>query len=200
VVKDVEINELEKLNSAITAEANKILNECGLSEILGKYGNPVPTGSYMLGLMTWRDLDIYLETNDITESSFFKLGEELVSALKPQRMHYRNEFLGKTPGLPLGYYWGIYATGLVSPEEWKIDLWAISSEQLKSLQKGMDELKTSISEERRQIILEIKSHYWNHPEYRKGFHSLDIYQAVIEENIRSIKGFARWLEKNKGIT
>ncbi len=195
-----EMNELEKQNLVIVNEANKILYDYGLLEILGKYGNPVPTGSYVLGLMTWRDLDIYIETDEMTESRFFRLGGEVASALKPQRMHYRNEFLGKTPDLPVGFYWGIYASGLVSPEEWKIDLWAIGSEQRKSFQKSMDELRASIDEKCHLVILEIKDHYWRHPEYRKKFGSVDIYRAVIEEDIKSVREFAKWLEENKGIS
>lgn len=194
------MNELEKLNSIIVGEANKILYDHGLLRILGKYGNPVPTGSYVLGLMTWRDLDIYIETDEVTESKFFQLGSEVASALKPQRMHYRNEFLGRTPELPVGFYWGIYVTGLVSIEEWKIDLWAIDSEQRKSLQEDFDKLRASINEESRLIILEIKNHFYTHPEYRRKFGSVDIYQAVIEEGVKSVEEFAGWLRENKGVT
>ncbi len=198
--KGGEMNELEKQNSVIVSEANKILYDYGLLAILGKYGNPVPTGSYVLGLMTWRDLDIYIEANEITESRFFQLGGEVALRLKPQRMHYRNEFLGKTADLPVGLYWGVYVSGLVTPEEWKIDLWAIDAEQRKSVQKEFDKLRASIGDERRLVILEIKNHFYKHPEYRRGFGSVDIYHAVIEEDIRSVREFAKWLEKNRGIT
>ena len=197
--KDGEMNELEKQNSVLISEANKILYDHELLEILGKYGNPVPTGSYVLGLMTWRDLDIYIEADGITESRFFQLGAEMATALKPQRMHYRNEFLGKTPNLPVGLYWGIYVSGLVAPEEWKIDLWAIDSEQSRASKKAFDELRASIGEESRLIILEIKNHFYKHPEYRKKFGSVDIYRAVIEEDIRSVEEFTEWLEKNRGM-
>jgi hypothetical protein len=193
------MNDLEKLNSSITGEADKILNNCGLSGILRNYGNVLPTGSYVLGLMTWRDLDIYIENDKLTERDFFKMGGEIASRLKPQRMHFRNELLAKTPGLPAGLYWGIYVSGLVCPDEWKIDIWAMSSAQKETLQKDFDALKASVNEQNRPLILAIKDHYWRHPEYRKTFHSLDIYQAVIQENVRSVKEFAGWLEKNKGI-
>ena len=134
------MNELEEQNSMIVAEANRILHDRGLLGILSKYGNPSPTGSYVLGLMTWRDLDIYLESDEVTVGRFFQLGAEIASGIRPQRMQFRNEFLGKTPGLPLGFYWGIYVLSPDFPEEWKIDIWAISSEQVKRYQKSLDEL------------------------------------------------------------
>ena len=96
-------------------------------EILGKCGTPVLTGSYVLELMTWRDLDIYLESNDMTEVRFFELGRDIALCLKPRRMQYRNEFVGKTPSLPTGYYWGIDTSSLKSPDAWKIDIWALDS-------------------------------------------------------------------------
>jgi len=194
------MNELENQNSLITAEANKILYEKGLWTMLSKYGKPAPTGSYALGLMVWRDLDIYLESDEMTRSRFFQLGAEIASALNPQRMHYRNEFLGKTPGLPVGFYWGIYVSGLVSPEEWKIDLWAMDSKQREEFKKADDALKAQIDDKNRLIILEIKSHFYTHPEYRRKFSGLDIYQAVIKNDIKSVAEFAGWLERNKGIS
>jgi hypothetical protein len=194
------MNDLEKQNSVIVGEANKILYDIGLLQVLVKYGKPVPWGSYVLGLMTWRDLDMYLETNEMTEGRFFQLGAKVASLLKPQRMHYRNELIGKTPDNPLGLYWGIYVTRPDFPEELKIYIWAIDSEQLSAYRKQFDDLKIRIDRERRAAILEIKNHFWRHPEYRKGFSSMDIYQAVIEEDIKTVKEFAGWLRKKKGIT
>ena len=46
----------------------------------------------------------------------------------------------------------------------------------------------------------IKKHFCKHPEYRQNFNGMDIYHAVIEEDIKSIKEFARWLEKNREIS
>ena len=158
------MNDLEKQNSIIVSEANKILRDRGLLSILEKYGNAVPTGSYVLGLMTWRDLDIYLESDEMTIGKFFKLGAEIAEALRPQRMHFRNEFLGKTPGLPLGFYWGIYVNSPEFPGEWKIDIWSMDSAQLNRYQKSFSELKADIGEDARLIILEIKNHFYKHPD------------------------------------
>lgn len=194
------MSDLEKQNSIIVTEANGILYDGGLLGILGKYGSPSVTGSYILGLMAWRDLDIYLESNEMTVGRFFQLGADVASGMRPQRMNFRNEFLGRTPGLPLGFYWGVYVSGAALPVEWKIDIWAIDSEQLKTFQKSMSDLKVRITDESRQAILEIKNQFWRHPEYHKKFASVDIYRAVLEENVRSVREFATWLNHNKGIT
>ncbi|MFC2070802.1 hypothetical protein ACFLTB_06505 [Chloroflexota bacterium] len=189
----------EQLNNTIKSEADKILLDHGLSAILSKYGSPVIWGSFVLGLMTWRDLDIYLETNEMTEPEFFQLGKDIALCLKPYRMHYRNEFIGKTPGNPEGFYWGIYTNLPEFPNEWKIDIWSMSSNQLELYKKEFDILKSSISVENRPIILEIKNRFCRHPEYRRGFTSMDIYHAVIKDGIFSVEEFSTWLQVHKQI-
>jgi len=191
-------NEFEKLNSALKSEANTILHDYGLLEMLGGYGKPTILGSYSLNLMTWRDLDIHLESNQMTIKDFFNLGLDIATRLRPRRMSFRNEFIGNTPNLPRGFYWGIY-TKLSFPEEWKIDIWALDSDQAKSLLKRFRDLEKKMSKENRPAILAIKSHFCRHPEYRKSFSSFDIYKSVIEDKIRSPEEFSRWLKNNKRI-
>jgi hypothetical protein len=194
------MNQFEELNSAITYEADKILYGLGLMKILSRYGTPVLTGSYLLGLMAWRDLDIYLVNDDITAEKFFQLGGEIVSELKPWRMHYRNELIAKTPDLPDGLYWGLYINNSVFPEDWKIDIWAMGAKQQKIFQDNVDNLKSKLNSENRQVILEIKNRYFMHPEYRRKFGSMDIYNAVILEDVKSVEEFTDWLYKSKGIS
>ena len=134
----------------------------------------------------------------MTEERFFELGKEILLSLRPERMHYRNEFIMRTPDLPTGLYWGVYTT-LSFPGIWKIDIWAMDSDQIDVRQRKIDELRSKINEDNRGTILEIKGHFCQHPEYRKRFYALDIYRAVIEEDVRSIRGFSEWLEKNKGV-
>jgi hypothetical protein len=193
------MEELEQLNKTIISEADRILHDHGLLAVLGKYGNSITRGSYALGLMTWRDLDIYLETNEMTETKFFLLGEDIALSLRPHRMHYRNEFISKTPGLPSGLYWGVYVT-LPELPEWKIDIWAMDSHQLEQYKKEFDVLKSRISVDARPAILTIKNHFCHHPEHRRGFTSMDIYNCVIDKGIRSIEEFSQWLQEYKQIT
>jgi len=73
------MNEFEKLNLALISEANTLLYDYGLLEILEKYGTPNIHGSYSLNLMTWRDLDLYLENDEITVKTFFNLGLDIAT-------------------------------------------------------------------------------------------------------------------------
>ncbi|MGE7692386.1 hypothetical protein ACQKMI_24840 [Lysinibacillus sp. NPDC097214] len=189
--------DLEKLNSDILDEANEILYKLGLYDALKKYGNPQVSGSYSLKLMTWRDLDIYLETDTSNNDNFFELGKEISIKLKPTKMSFRNELIGKTPHLPNGLFWGVH-TNLFG-HQWKIDIWAIGSEEVKKKQNDVEEIKIQLDDIKRKSILELKKQLHSHPKYRKAFFSVDIYQSVINDNIESLSQFEEWLSRKSGI-
>ena len=51
---------------------------------------------------------LYLISDRLLSADFFSLGAEINTLLNPVKMSFRNELLGKTKGLPIGLYWGIY--------------------------------------------------------------------------------------------
>jgi hypothetical protein len=59
-------------NRKIRQEADKLQHENKLLEILSQFGRPHISGSYELDLMTWRDLDIYLQSEGIDEKCSLK--------------------------------------------------------------------------------------------------------------------------------
>lgn len=138
------IHPLLQLNNAIKKEAEEILIKKGLMRVLYSYGVPHPSGSFELDLMTWRDLDIYLETSNFSETEFFKMGGEIAKLLDPVKMSYRNELIAKTDGLPSGLYWGIYL-GNERTGAWKIDVWAIDSSEYIRLAGHCNSIKKKIN-------------------------------------------------------
>lgn len=180
------------VNEQIRQEADDILDKRGLRKILDEYGFVHLTGSYLLGLMTWRDLDIYLENDDLSETRFFDLGERINSLLNPVKMSFRNERIAKTKGLPPGLYWGIYL-GDERQGAWKIDVWALPKEECKTRGKFCDDLANKISNDARLKILSIKSQCWADPQYRKLYTSNDIYTSVLEKDVSNFEDFKIYL-------
>lgn len=185
-------NNLIETDLLIRHEADEILHQKGLLSLLKKYGTPHIAGSYVLQLMTWRDLDIYLEADEIVETSFFRLGGQIASTLCPVKMHFRNELIAQSEGLPRGLYWGVYL-GDERKGDWKIDIWALDGDQCQmAIDYGTD-LARRLTPETRLSILDIKSQCWQDPNYRRSFTSQDIYQAVLEEGVTSMNGFEAFL-------
>jgi predicted 3-demethylubiquinone-9 3-methyltransferase (glyoxalase superfamily) len=185
------------VSSNIRTEADNILRS-GLQTILGRHGDVHIVGSYALGLMTWRDLDIHVVREHLDVAAFFDLGGEIARLLKPHRMHFRDESSVGTPGLPCGYYWGVYL-GDERAGAWKIDIWQTNRDAFNLVRRFEDDLSARLNDTNRAVILEIKADCWRHPQYRRGFTSADVYAAVLDRGVRDVPGFWTDLRETKGI-
>jgi hypothetical protein len=179
-------------DDSLHQEADMLIYEQGLDKIFQKYGLPHYTGSYALRLMTWRDLDIYLEANDMSEAAFFELGGAIASALNPVKMHFRNERITRTQGLPVGLYWGVYL-GDERRGAWKIDIWAMDRDECKQRLQYCDDIEKKLTPQTRAYIIDIKSKCWQDPAYRKKYSSRDIYEAVLDKEVTNIEQFHDYL-------
>jgi hypothetical protein len=184
----------ESLNALIKKEADAILYEKGLIDILSAFGKPYVHGSYLLDLMTWRDLDIYLEVDNISTTEFFKLGERICDSFSPIKMSFRDEVKAKTKGLPEGLYWGVYL-GNERAGDWKIDIWAISLSECQRLFQYCTSIKQKLTAEAAQRIVAIKAECWRDPAFRRSYSSSDIYAAVLDNNVTSIEEFKEYLKR-----
>lgn len=182
------------IDASIRKEADEIIYGKGLHNILSGFGIPFYTGSYALHLMTWRDLDIYLETENLSEKNFFELGSKIVVQFQPAKMSFRNERIAKTSGLPNGLYWGIYL-GNERAGAWKIDVWTMDIDECRQRLGYCDNLFKRISDSDRKKILEIKSKCWQDPLYRRSYSSSDIYSAVLDKGIENFEQFRKWVQK-----
>jgi len=182
----------------ILREADRLL-ESGLLAALGRYGEPHVIGSYSLRLMTWRDLDIHLVRDALDVQAFFALGGELAALLEPHRMHFRDETVVGTPGLPKGLYWGVYL-GDENAGAWKIDVWATDRADFEPVRRFNDGIAARLTDDTRAAILAVKAACWRHPQYRRGFTSADVYAAVLDRGVRDVDAFWADLGVTKGIS
>ena len=134
----------------IRTEADGILRS-GLVSILGRHGEVHMVGSYVLGLMTWRDLDIHVVRENLDVRAFFDLGGEIARLLKPHRMHFRDESAVGTPGLPRGFYWGIYL-GDERNGAWKIDIWQTDWQAFELVRRFGDDLSARLNDTNRAAV------------------------------------------------
>jgi hypothetical protein len=183
-------------NDGLKKEADRLLHQKGLMPLLAAFGKPHIAGSYQLDLMSWRDLDIYLEVKALSEAAFFSLGAGIATRLQPVKMQFRNELIAQSVGLPHGWYWGIYL-GNERAGAWKIDIWAVQPEECNRLLQYGAGIQRRLNAENREQILQIKSQCWQDPGYRKTYNSSDIYQAVLDFGIADIHAFRNWLNQAK---
>jgi hypothetical protein len=175
---------VHEVEAALRREAGELLDGRGLRAALERFGTPRVHGSYALGLMTWRDLDVYLVNDAHTEAAWFALGGALAAALEPVKMSFRNEHRARTPHLPRGLYWGVYL-GDERRGAWKVDVWGVDEDEHARLSAREAALAARLAPETRAAILALKSAVWSDPEYRRSFTSRDVYDAVLDHGIRT---------------
>lgn len=168
----------------------------GLHKLLASFAKPNISGSYALNLMTWRDLDIYLESAVVSEQKFFELGSKIHELLHPVKMSFRNELVAQTKGLPHGLYWGVYL-GDERAGAWKIDIWCVAPDECKRLLNTCTAIQSKLTPAFSGRIMKIKSQCWQDRNYRKTFNSMEIFDAVLFHGITDIAGFREYLIANK---
>lgn len=188
----------QETDEELRSEADQLLAS-GLRKILNDYGEVHIIGSYALRLMVWRDLDIHVVHPTLDRKSFFELGGMIATLLSPHRMHYRDESIVATEGLPRGLYWGVYL-GDEREGAWKIDIWVNGAEGFEAVRAYGERIRDRLTDANRELILQIKSECWRHPQYRREFSSGDIYNAVLDHGVVSIDDFWTFLEhRNRAV-
>lgn len=186
-------------DAALRAEADGLLASTGLKDLLSRSGIVYIGGSYALRLMTWRDLDIYLEAPDITVSQFFALGSRIAELLDPWKMFFTNNRARLEPKYPPALYWGI-RLGDIRRGAWKIDLWALDSSACRSAMENCDRIAARLTPESRQLILVLKSQLWQHPSYRDTITSKTIYDAVLDAGVTDLDAFWAFVRSRASAT
>ena len=178
----------------LQVQAYKILDEIKLIHFLSKYGQPKIVGSVALDLMTWRDIDIDLETKDkISENNFWETAKYLLSQERITLITLvdNRKIIEKNRPLSM-YIGGRYQTD--KSEFWKIDLRFVSRQDAIA-QKHLASISSKITDENRINILGIKYLISQDPRYGREISSIDIYTAVLDYGIVDLAGFEKYLKE-----
>ena len=139
----------------------------GLLSILDRHGEVHMVGSYVLGLMTSRDLDIHVVRADLDVRAFSDLGGEITRLLKPHRMHFRDESTAGT----------VCLTGSTGESTWVTNATVLGRAtygrrivRRTSWCADSEMICQPSNDRNRAEILEIKAACWRYPLYRRGFH------------------------------
>jgi hypothetical protein len=179
---------LEEQDRRLRAEADALLQGRRVLDILRRFGTPHVSGSYAMRLMTWRDLDIYLEMPRCDTGAFLELGRELGEALAPRKLSFTDHLhFPATEGLP-GLYWGLRTDDL-SRGGWKLDVWGVEPSVCAERLAYCESLMARMTADARRSILAIKHALCRLPEYRKSITSHQIYEAVLSGSARTIEEF-----------
>ena len=166
-------------------EADRLLHETGLTDVLSRHGTPAFTGSYFMNTMAWNDLDLYLQPGENFDP--YAMISDLNAALRPFR------FDGFVDDRSIFYGCETNITGV----RWNIDIWIRSAERIAESHAFCCDIlqKMNAHPGAREAILSIttdliaKGMYGFDKHPARHYHSQEIYDAVLNEGILSTAEF-----------
>lgn len=173
--------------SSLRMEAETIIRELALLEMLTHYGEARFVGSVALDLIVKPDIDIHVlvGTHDLLSVAdciyHYLLAQGHIREVRIS--DYREQG---------GVKVGIDAYPGVSGN-WSIDIWLTDRVERTGFDL-VDRLKRAMRPEHRDAILCIKREYHRHGRLRDGFSTL-IYEAVVDQGVRTIEEFHRFLSR-----
>ena len=185
------------LDAGLRAEADRMLEQSGLGSIIREEGFK-PAGSFTMKVMTWCELDFERSDDKPDLKKHWELGKRFLQNDWVWGLRYLDASRDPhTPG-DEGFYWRLEATNPRGGEIWLIDLWTARQEVFERSAPKRPLWMSKLNDDFRYDILSIKEVVCKLPEYRKSIHSWHIYEAVLENGIKSVDEFWDWWKKNYG--
>jgi hypothetical protein len=187
--------ELLARQSALQAEAADLLDELDLAGHLGEAGPPLLAGSYVSGLMCWRDLDVMAEVGPAcSPRDVLRLLQPIVDLPGVVGFEYHDERGSRSPtGQRRDERYHIPVTLERDGGPWRVDLTLWLHDPHVNVTRWHESLRETITPEQRSAVLRIKDAWHRLPTYPDEVGGMEIYTAVLEHAVRSPDQFGTWL-------
>ncbi|HEX5729932.1 hypothetical protein [Microbacterium sp.] len=182
-------DELEARQAALQAEGRQMLACVG--PLLNGVGEPITTGSFVSGLMVWRDLDVMvLGGSHFSPHDVIALLGRAVDLPGVNGFEYVDERGDRSPtGLRRDERYHV----TLARDEWRIDLSIWLYDDHRNVTDWHHELRERLTGDQRRAILRIKDVWHRRPEYPDEISGAEIYTAVLEHALRTPEEFAAHL-------
>jgi hypothetical protein len=162
-----------------------------LLERLRPLGALMPTGSFVSGLMVWRDLDVMLLGGPaFGVSQVLELIQRVAGLPGLTGFACADERGGRSP---TGERRDERFHVTLTVGQWRVDLSVWLHDDHANVTEYHRELAASLTDAQRLTILRIKDVWHRRPEYPDSVGGIDIYTAVLEYGVRTPEEFGSWL-------
>ena len=168
------------INLQIKKEADEFLYDLGLMSVLQEYtheDNIFISGSYKLDTMAWRDIDIYMDINNITQDIVYEMMFKFIGKFRPVWYESKDSFKEDT-GCPKGYFIG-FETFAVCEHLWNVDIWITDRNTINDNIEMMSKWLNLLDNDSRNEIVKKKQELMESGEYGESVFSVDIYNTVL---------------------
>ena len=189
--------ELLARQSALQDEAREVLAGLDLAALLAPLGPLLAAGSFVSGLMAWREVDVMVLVGEgFSPEDVLRLLQRIVGRPGVTGLEYRDE---RGPRCETGqvrderYHVPITVDRDGGP--WQVDLTLWLHDPHHNVTRWHEELRERITAEQRLAVLRIKDVWHRRPDYPDQVGGLDIYTAVLEDGVHTPEQFADWLAR-----
>lgn len=177
----------------IYEKANCLIHDYGLLELLEKYGEVSIVGSYGMNIMTWNDLDFYIDKSSLNGANYYGLASEILKKFVPG--HFDGTFHMENESAFLGFETSI------SGDRWNIDIWWKNQAEINDSIAYANNIARLLHENPtlKNAVITIKQDLISRRLYgfdkgKKHYHSKEIYDAVFHEGILTTERFLAYAE------
>src|SRR5215475_2575659 len=187
--------ELLARHLVLQEEAREVLAELDLAALVADIGPLLLAGSFVSGLMCWRELDVMvLAGGDFSPQDVLRLLQRIVRQTGATDLEYHDE---RGPRCVTGQVrderYHVPFTVDRAGTSWRIDLTLWLHDAHLNVTRWHEELRAGITAEQRSAVLRIKDAWHRRLTYPDQVGGLDIYTAVIDDGVRTPRQFATWL-------
>jgi|GEM_PF-693871 len=180
---------LRQEQSRLKIQADKMMAQTKIMDVFSRHGKLLEIGgSYKYNLMVYPDLDIEFIPNKVDKASVASLLADIAKQDEVRGVQYadRANFPSQTPGRPIGYWIGTEIP--FEGDSWGIDCWLQENSQGIFINDYSKRL-TELDQQTIDAILSIKYHLIYKGLYGKKFLSAQVYDAVLDDGIRTTEQF-----------
>lgn len=185
------MNNIIEKSEHLFRHGSEILNELGLKAIFSRYGKFALTGSFDMHLLVNPDIDFLIKIDEYNPKRFFEICAEIAIVAHPIRIKYIDQREAKFPPealpMPSAYFLGINMN--YKGTSWSLDGWCTLPEYFNERLSFHETLKDRIATAGvGDTILQLKTELYG----RKGFTSMELYNAVLDGKVATVNEFERW--------
>lgn len=169
--------------------AEKLLDSLRLTDHLERFGSVHMIGSYNTDLMASNDIDIYVENSRMSLELLHELTVYILNSYSPVWYEAREEV---TKDGKVVWFHGFEC--VFSGERWNFDIRFVDRETIDEAERFCNEIKlvTEGYPAKKNAIMEIKIGLISRGMYSYDkYNSMDVYRAVLEQNISTFEGFVQ---------
>ncbi len=182
----------------LRTEADDLLFNKGVDDLLKRQGEVYYGGSYALDLMAWPDIDLNVVAKECADPNEVAahLASEFVLRKESVRVKFERDLHQKIPALPNGLYLGVKLDIGEWKTPWKLDIWIVDRSECDKTKQKVADIQKLLTPSNRKVILEWKQKLMTPQGRTPSLSGHWLYQAILVQKLEADEEILGFLREN----